>query len=74
MGDLNQVKYNEAQKLAEKQRAAATAPAVLPLFARLSQTGIPVAGASILGSEIEILIGKVRELEARLEFLEHHSG
>lgn len=73
MGDLRQVAYNEAQKLAAKKNEQASAPSVSPLFAQLSQAGIPVSAASILGSEIGVLLERIKTLEARLEFLEHHS-
>lgn len=74
MGDLKQAAYNEQQKLAAKRQVEAAAPSVPPLFAQLSQAGIPVHAATILGSEIGVLLERIKTLEARLEFLEHHSG
>lgn len=74
MGDLRQVAYAESQKLTAKRQAESAAPSAPPLFARLSQAGIPVHAATILGSEIGVLLERIKTLEARLEFLEHHSG
>jgi hypothetical protein len=63
MGDLKQAAYNEAQKLAAKQKELANAPSVSPLYSRLAQTGIPVAGASILESEFNKLLQRIEALE-----------
>jgi len=70
MGDLRQAKYNEEKKLAEKQQALTTAPAEPPLYSDLAQTGIPMAGATLIGSEIGILVNHLRELDTRVDALE----
>ena len=76
MGDLRQAAFNEAQKLAEKQaKAALEFPAPeKPLADLLAGTGIPIQGAALLARKFQQLFERIEVLEARLEFLEHHSG
>jgi hypothetical protein len=54
MGDLRQAKYNEEQKLAEKQAATASEQPSpeKTLTDLLANTGIPVQGAAIIAREI----------------------
>lgn len=73
MPDLRQAAYNEEQKLAAKQIEYAIAPPVSPLFVQLSQAGVPVHAASIIGSEIGNLLERIKVLEARLQFFENGS-
>jgi hypothetical protein len=60
-----------AKKVQEKNNPVVNEPE-RGLFFELANAGCPVHAATIIGSEIGKLLERIKTLEARLEFLEHH--
>ena len=61
-----------AKKIREKNNPVIAEPE-RGLFFELANAGCSVHAATIIGSEIGKLLERIKTLEARLEFLEHHS-
>ena len=61
-----------AKKIRERNNPAVAEPE-RGLFFELANGGCPVHAATIIASEIGKLLERIKTLEARVEFLEHHN-